>query len=35
MRLNCMIQDGEMHLMGDSLELNLRPLDRMRALQPG
>jgi len=29
MRLNCMIQDGEMHLMGDTGELTLRPTFRL------
>ena len=29
MRLNCMIQDGEMHLMGDTGELTLRPTLRL------
>lgn len=29
MRLNCMIQDGEMQLMGDALEVTLRPTLRM------
>ncbi len=29
MRLNCMIQDGEMQLMGDTLEVTLRPTLRM------
>lgn len=29
MRLNCMIQDGEVHLMGDTRELTLRPRLRM------
>ena len=31
MRLNCMIQDGEVHLMGDSQELTLRPQYRRQA----
>jgi len=30
MRLNCMIQDGEVHLMGDSAEAMLRPGYRQR-----
>jgi uncharacterized protein YaeQ len=29
MRLNCMIQDGEVHLMGDTGELTLRPTLRL------
>ena len=29
MRLNCMIQDGEMHLMGDTQEVTLHPRRRM------
>ena len=29
MRLNCMIQDGEVHLMGDTRELTLRPTLRL------
>jgi uncharacterized protein YaeQ len=29
MRLNCMIQDGEVHVMGDAREVTLRPEFRM------
>ena len=31
MRLNCMIQDGEVHVMADTGEVALRPTYRMRA----
>jgi uncharacterized protein YaeQ len=29
MRLNCMIQDGEVHVMGDAREVTLRPQFRI------
>ena len=34
MRLNCMLQDGEVHVMGDANEVVLRPEYRLR-MKPG